>query len=258
MDDAKSILDRRLANGDVSIGEYREILSELGGGPVPPVQPLSTPLAQAPQLLVAVDDLAIFENGMFIGGQKIDLQRIAHISGDAYQFTLNFMLSSKLSRLTITLTDGACLNYSEDRTHRGDARHDAIRTAYAILRKATFSSRLDDLAQRIRSAGSLPIGIVDENPKKVVHLTVRGELVYRDQVVDLKQAKANDGLGIGVRSESLSGLNNKTDPDVIFASLHPKRMFRLPRKSIRFKAHGEDKDVVANLLQWLALPGNSL
>jgi hypothetical protein len=256
MGEAKDILDRRLAAGEISVEEYSSRLAALEGSSSSR-QPPQVPPAPPPKVLASFDDLVITERGLFISGKLIPLERIAKVNGSASQMSINFIPMMKDSSLHIELTDGTTFSYSEDSAYFSPIRHKQIRTAYAILRSATSQKRLDNLAAKVRRDGRVLLGLVDFDEKKPVYLTVRGELVSGELVVVLKIANANGGFGIGVEGRSL-GLSRSVDPDMIVASLNPAGRFTLPRGAIKFTATQEDKDAVANLLQWLAKPGNDL
>lgn len=259
MGEAKDILDHRLAAGEISVEEYLSRLAALQGsnGSRQPPQAPPAPPAPPPKALASFDDVLITERGLFISGKLIPLEHIAKVNGSASQMSLNFIPMMKDSSLDIELTDGTTFSYSEDSAYFSPIRHKQIRTAYAILRGATSQKRLDNLAAKVRREGRVLLGLVDFDEKKPVHLTVRGELVSGDLVVDLKIANANGGFGIGVEGRSL-GMSRSVDPDTIVASLNPAGRFTLPRGAIKFTAIYEDKDVVASLLEWLAKPGNNL
>lgn len=254
MGEARDILDRRFAAGEIGVEEYTTRRAILNGAvPSPPPPP---PPAAPPKVLASFDDVVINERGLFIAGNLIPLERIAKVDGDASQMSINFVPIMRDSTLHLELTDGTTFAYNEDSAYFSPIRHRQIRKAYAILRNATSQTRLDNLAGKVRREGRVRLGLHGKE-QEPVYLTVKGELVCGDKVIDLKVAKANGGFGIGVQSRSL-GMSRSEDPNVIVASLNPAGRFRLPRDRLEFFASYEDKDAVHSLLEWLAKPGNYL
>jgi hypothetical protein len=265
---ARSILDRRLALGEISIDEYQQMLRAMtahdGSAPSPHRESIDA-VASAKSKedaraapLASVDDLSVFSDSIVVRGESIPFASIARVYGGADQFTYNFIPMTKSSSLYIWTVDDREFAYTEDRTYLGNSRHKQIRATCGVLRQLTLQHRIGNLASRLRQHGRLVLGFCHDDDAKPVTLTSNGRLEADGLSVDLKAAKSHGAFGTGTLAKSISGLSSESRPEEIVASLHPVGWRNFHQASIVFTPLHEDSDVVTILLEWLAEPGNSL
>ena len=137
------------------------------------------------------------------------------------------------------------------------SRHKKIALLLSALSRATFQQRLDSLAQRLSSTGSIELYHAYTSDFESVVLTKDGKLTTPSRSVDLKRARSAGVFGVGTEWRSL-GLSRAYDPSEVAVCEDKGTFGYLPRKALRFHVSAEDEDVACALLLWMAEPGNSL
>ena len=125
----------------------------------------------------------------------------------------------------------------------------------ARLSEKTFSYRLNFLATFIRNHGEVVIGLDGRNNQ--VTLTLGGMLGYCTQEFDPKQAQTFV-LGLDADQDVVTCSARPVQPK--FLNLRGTDFFDLGLRNgiLRFALSNANRDVIWNLLQWLAQPGNKL
>ena len=250
-------LKTRLAAGEISADEYRELLGMLRDDEPSDRGSVANPLTQREKLLIEVDSIRLYENSIVIEGQIWPITDVVSVSGMSSSQSVNFIPMDKRSYVGFTLASGKFFSLSEDRTLFAPTRHKAIRALHATLKQLTFKSRLSRIATLLRQEGRLEIFHPYSGKGESVFLTVDGQIETATRKFDLKQAY-NEGLfGVGVESRSL-GYSRSYDTDEVAISQKKGLMEFILLDALRFTANKYDTDVINALLQWMAMPENKL
>lgn len=256
--DALEILKTRLAAGEISIAEYRELAAIVGAkGPSEPL-PSSLPSPRG-KLLAQIDDLQLHETGICVKGKWHPLADVTSVSGSSSSLSINFIPMSKTSSAYFSLATGEHISLDEDRVLLGGTRHKAIRNFYSCLQRLTLQSRLNRLATKLVSEARLqifqPPTTVRTSP---VFLTSDGRVQSGTRNIDLKAAKRTGTFGVGTEARSLSRSSHEYNTAEVVISEEKGLFGYIPLNAIRFTPNVHDSDIVHSLLIWLAAEGNYL
>ena len=146
---AKNILKTRLASGEISIEEYRQLLAALSGESEPHIKERSSDQGDIGLLeerpLAEFEDLKVFETCVFYKGCKHALSDVTSVRGAQSASLFNFVPTEKSSCVVMAFVSGETVNISEDRILFGGKRHEAIGRMLNLLRQVTFNHRLTNL-----------------------------------------------------------------------------------------------------------------
>jgi len=138
----KDVLKARLAAGEISIDEYRELLAEICDEVMDEgrnhIHNQSDALSTG-KLITEFEDLRLFENAIIHKNIAHPLSDITSVRGGQSEQSFNFLPTEKSSSLSIAFISGESIAISEQRILFGGKRHEAIGKLLAILRKATFN-----------------------------------------------------------------------------------------------------------------------
>jgi hypothetical protein len=193
-----------------------------------------------------------------IGGEKRKTDTIKSIGYGEDSFSINFVPITKGTIVNIVFTDGKSFHISEDRVYTSFGAHGKLNKLYSQLSHASFKTRLNLLANKLRKVGEL-------NLDHGVTLMRDGTLTNGSISVNLKKAGAHGDIAIGYEWQSL-GLSSASNPNLISVSENKiKTKITLLGNSgkaqagvIEFTVTLEDRDVSHSLLRWLSKEGNKL
>lgn len=245
------ILRRRLAAGEISLEQYREILRELEPSAVSNDRKNAADSLGSP--VVAVDDVNFYPEVITKDDKVRLLADVVSVAGGSEKDSVNFVRTGNSSWLTIGFSCGYELKFTEDRLYFGEARHKNIGLALAHVRKATFQRRLNNLATQLAQRRRLEV----YKGYQSVYLTYDGILEEGDQRVSIKVAKQSGTFGVGSEWRSL-GFSHGYNLQQVVASEQKGTLGYIPRKAIQFVANAVDTDVFNALIVWLALPDSKL
>lgn len=260
---SKDILKTRLASGEISIEEYRQLLATLSDESEPRIKERNSDQGgsglQEGRPLAEFEDLKIFENCVFYKNRKHALPDVTSVRGSQSSRSFNFVPTEKSSCIFMAFVSGETVNISEDRILFGGKRHEAIGRMLAILRQATFNHRLINLIKKLTGNGQVELykPIVGSGESIVLRkdcMVIAGSLS-----ISLKLAKSTGTFGLGSEWRSLNSLSHENNPYEVILS-EKRGMFGalIPRNALRFTPYIEDVDIVHALLEWMAAPDNQL
>jgi hypothetical protein len=253
------ILKARLAAGEISIDEYREILAEISTN-VPKSaeeQERPTPVeAKIGGLIFEFEHLRLFENAIIHENVVRYITDVTSVDGGQYTHSTNSIPSIKITGLTILFASGESINLEENRKWFGGKRHQALLKLLSMLREVTFKQRMANLTRKLRRQGQLEL-TRKSNVGEIVLLRKDGIVIASTKSVNLKVAKASGTFELGTHSTSL--MTTKSNPFEIVLSEKSKRFGRYsPSDALTFVAVTEDLDILRSLIAWMAEPGNKL
>jgi hypothetical protein len=159
--EVKRTLDLRLAEGSVSLPEYRALLAELDKATPRSETSASSSLGA---VLHQVDDLIIHERGLVVAGRRKYFEEITYVDGGTSEFSINVVARSRRSSISIGFSNGDSYFIDEERAYFGGKRHEAISRAVAILKQSTYQPRLKRFLHELAAAGELEIGEETRSP----------------------------------------------------------------------------------------------
>lgn len=260
------ILKARLAIGDISLEEYRQLLAEIRDEPSDgkSFNDAGSPgKLQTGAVVLEFEDLRLFENAIMYRNVTHPLSDVTSVRGGQSQQSFNFVPTEKSSSVHIAFVSGEPISISEQRILFGGKRHDAIGRLLATLRKMTFNQRVTNLAKKLIQQGQINLTttwvIGGREVGEVVTLRKDGTVVTPTKSVNLKVAKASGTFGLGTEWHSLNAMSHKTNPlEVVLSEKKGMLGALIPSGALKFVPFLEDIDVVHALLEWMAEPQNKL
>lgn len=253
MSTAIQILKSRLAAGEIGLDEYRALLaviSTAAEGGLPTTESLGAVLAE-------VDDVKLYQSALSSGGKIFGLDSVKSVAGGSSSSSINYIPMDKSTWLTIRFISRDMISLREQRTYFAGGRHKAIATLYGLVRRATFQSRLNNLAAKLVREKRIEIYHPYTGKDEAVFLTSGGDLETATKTIGLKAAKANGMFGVGTEWRSL-GFSRGYDTNEVIVCEKKGTLGFIPRSALRFNANEGDTDVINALLIWLADPNNAL
>lgn len=267
----KQALDLRLARGEISLAEYRQILAEIDADAS--VQPTDTTPSLG-SLVHQVDDLLIYERGLIVAGRKKAFDDIAKVEGGTWEFSINVVARARRSHISIAFRNGDSYFIDEERAYLGNKRHEAISRAAALLKRQTFLSRVRNFVRELSSAGELVIGNEATNP--FPHLLFDGARIVANVVTGAPPLGpvrlSTDGVlrgpmaALNIRYCREHGLlelgvsrHNFSSPREVYATEEKPIVFATWNRSraLYFEINHEvGADAVMSVLDWFAKGGN--
>ena len=262
----QDILKTRLAAGEISLDEYRQLLAEIGKECVEDKSPRdSSPSNELKTgaLFFEFEDLRLFENAIVYRNVAHPLSDVTSVRGVQSRQSFNFFPTERSSSLHVSFLSGDSISITEQRILLGGKRHDAIGRLLATLRKMTFNQRLTNLAKKLIHQGQVELTtawvIGGREVGELVILRKDGTVVTPTKTVDLKVAKASGTFGLGTEWRSLNAMSHKTNPSEVVLSEKKGMLGALiPSGALKFVPFAEDIDIVHALLAWMAEPQNRL
>ena len=138
---AKNILKTRLASGEISIEEYRQLLAALSGESEPHIKERSSDQGD----IGLLEERPLVETCVFYKGCKHAISDVTSVRGAQSASLFNFVPTEKSSCVVMAFVSGETVNISEDRILFGGKRHEAIGRMLNLLRQVTFNHRLTNL-----------------------------------------------------------------------------------------------------------------
>lgn len=249
-------LKARLARGEITIGEYKEILGELTSGAK---EEHSNGVGELGSLLAEVAEVAAFEHGFKIQDSRYRYDAIASIRGGVEKSSVNGITTTKKSHFSLRLSDGMELSVSEGSTWFGRKRHTAIVNVFVELNRRSFNSRVQALAQRLRKEGEVRLGYSGLRGKDPVTLFSDGTIGNSKHRFDIKAASAMGTLQLGVTRANLGASSYSSPLEIVISDKKKPRALAVPLgRKISFVPTSEDPDIVHALIGWIAAPENRL
>lgn len=264
--DPMGVLKTRLAAGEISIEEYRQLLAEISDQTTDkprPAAPGASEVMQTGGLIFEFEDLRLFENVIIYKNSSYPIHDVTSVRGGQSQQSFNFVPTEKSSSLHVRFLSGESISISEERLLFGGKRHEAIGRLLATLRKMTFQQRLNNLAKKLIQKGQIELTttffIGGREVGEVVTLRKDGTVTTPKNTVNLKIAKASGTFGLGTEWHSLNALSHKSNPSEIVLSEKKGLLGALiPFGALEFTPFVEDTDITHALLAWMAKPENKL
>lgn len=260
------ILQARLASGEITVEEYRQLLAELQltqprglQGNTPPALPPAEPDAGYGRVLATVDDLIIYERAISHRDTVRSIKDVAHVFGNQSSYTFNFVPFQRSTSLIMTFVDGKSIYVSEDRAWFGGRRHAELAKALLLVRRLTLNARAINLVLKLRRDGQVLLSKPIGKGAEPVTLYLDGTVGTPTRRIDIKRAKESGTFGIGTEWHSINGMNTRSDPyEVVLSEERGLIGALIPRNSIRFTPFLQDVDAIHAVLNWLSKPGNTL
>lgn len=259
------ILKARLAAGDISVDEYRQLLAEVREGTAQNDRGKSRSPDEMPTgaLVLEFEDLRLFENVIEYRNVTRPLTDVTSVRGGQSQQSFNFVPTEKSSSVHIAFLSGDPISISEQRIVFGGKRHQAIGHLLVALRQMTLRQRITNLAKRLIQQEHIELtktwDIGGKTVGEVVTLTKDGMISTPTKTVNLKVAKACGTFGLGTEWHSLNALSQKTNPyEVVLSEKKAILGTLIPSGALKFVPFLEDIDAVHALLAWMAEPRNTL
>jgi hypothetical protein len=266
MENSKSILKERLAKGDISVDEYRNLLSIIYEDNA---EESKSELIDQPnqlktnRLIYEFEDIQIFEDKIIFKNKEFSIKDIVTVFGKFSDSYFNFVPMSRSSLFAVGFLSGEPINLYEHRDFLGWKRHKAIRHIYDILRKITFNQRLTNLAKKLKQQGEVQLTktwvFEGKEHGQTVILMKDGNIIVNNKRVNIKTAKASGTFSIGTEWRSINGMNRHSTPNEVVLS-EKKGLLKslIPTDAIRFVPTCEDIDITLSLLEWISEPENNL
>lgn len=260
---AKNILKTRLASGQISIEEYRQLWATLSDESEPQTRECNSDQRgrelQEGRLLAEFEDLKVFQNCVSYKEWRHALRDVTSVRGGQSSRSFNFVPTEKSSCIVIAFVSGETVNISEDRILFGGKRHEAIVRILTLLRQITFNHRLTNLTKKLIDNGQIELYKPIVGSGESVVLRKDGIVISGSLSINLKQAKATGTFGLGSEWRSLNSMNHENNPyEVILSEKRGLFGALIPRNALRFVPYIEDVDIVHALLGWLATTENQL
>jgi hypothetical protein len=256
------ILQARLASGEITIAQYRELRAELQpSNPAELANPKQSakPDLSTGRLLLKVDEICIYENAISTPEQIKPISDVTSVSGGESSFTFNFVPFSRNSSLSIAFTNGKAISLREDRAWLGMRRHNQIHEALILIRRLTFDARFLNLALKLRIERSIELAHAQFGDTEPIKLYLDGTIGTSKRRISIKEANLNGTFGTGSEKVSITGRTRSTSPNEVVIS-ETKGFFGslIPKDAIQFTPTFHDVDIVHALLNWYANPKNTL
>lgn len=251
-------LKSRLTAGEISVGEYRELLAVLtapsGLGSAASGRRSDSPPTLGPPLAEIRNPehgtITLYETAIVVGGAKRDLADVVSVRRCRFSFGVNLVPVANYTSVLVKFRDGVGINISESRVYTSFGAHKALGALASLLGQMTSQARLNELVSRLRRDGRVLLYKDDKNERSVA-LTSDGTIKKGDFLLNLKEADS-----ILVWPED----SDEETVTIIRKKLKDSHTFGIgaPKDRIEFVILEEDKDIVLNLLAWFAEPGNQL
>jgi hypothetical protein len=252
------VLKARLAAGEISIAEYRELLAEVRAQS-PDQRHLDAPPFETGRLLREFEQFRLFEHGIEINQQFHPLSQVVSVRGGQSYKSFNLVPSENRSSFAITFVSGEHASAIEERLVFGGKRHEALDHLLHEVRQVTFTHRLINLVRKLSENGRIDLYKPPLGGEETVVLRKDGVVVTGTRTVDLKSAKASGTFGLGTQWRALNAVSQKSNPtEVVISESRGLLSALIPRDALRFTPYPEDVDVVHSLLGWLAEPNHWL
>jgi len=254
--EVKKALDLRLANGNITLAEYKEMLRTIAENDVihnsksetPDSQPSNRRNENLQPVLVVDQELSLFADFLVHQGNKFSYSAIKSLSFSLSRFTLNFVPMSNLSSFFIEFDNGHIINYLIDKIFVRGQKSKLLEQAYQFLRELTSKQRIGKIILSLKKDG-----FIDVPSQPVVRLyrdgTVEDDKLQR---LNLKECKKNNALYIGM--EYGFGINRGSQPDEIRLYEKPSRF---SKKKIIFSLCA-NQDIFKSLIAWLSESNNKI
>ncbi|MHB8090288.1 MAG: hypothetical protein ACYDH8_01570 [Syntrophales bacterium] len=249
--EVKKALDLRLANGNITLAEYKEMLRTIAENEIVQISKAETPVRQPSNrrnenlqpILVVDQDLSLFDVFLVHQGNKFAYTEIKSLSFSFSRMTLNFVPMSNMSSFSIEFDNGHQISYFIDKMFVRGQQSKLLEQAYLFLQKLTFQQRIGKVIINLKENG-----FVDIPSKPVVRLYRDGTVVDdKQQRLNLKECKRNNALYIGMRYGF--GANTSTQPYEIRVYEKPSRF---SKTKIIFFLSDANQDIWKSLIAWLA------
>jgi len=291
----KDILNDRLASGEISLDEYRQILAEIDKsssgnkkfsrnfegfmtGCFSNYQKVRDKIDEkvsgakkvyhdysaydhstTGDFVFEFEDLLLFENVIVHENITRPISDITSVRGWRTQRSFNFVPSSKNSWVNITFLSKESILIIEDSTMLKGKRHDAIMFLYSILRERTFKQRLNNSFQELIKNGEIKFAYDGKNLDKIITLKKDGTLSTPRGSMNLKIAKSSGTFGIGTEWNSLIGISRRENSGEVIISEKKGLLGSLvPRGALSLEIFIVDMDIAHFMLIWMADPQNTL
>ncbi len=195
-EDPELVLKRRLAEGAISIDQYRELIAEIRPSVPNATKAFGTSTAPLGRKLAECDDLVVYETGLVFRGRQHPVDSVTSVRGGQSSSSINFVPTEKSTSLSIALVDGDTISLQEQRILFGGSRHKALLQTLATLRQITFKPRLINLVVKLKKQGFIELSRPMFGNGETVTLSVDGTVSAGARSISLKQAKASGTFGV--------------------------------------------------------------
>jgi hypothetical protein len=260
------VLKARLAAGEITIEEYRKVqaaLSEPQGDIDEGQTSRCSETVHTGALIVEFEDLKVFQEAISYNNISHPISEVTSVRGGQSEKSFQFVPTEKSSSCYIEFTSGQSILISEKRILFAGKRHEQIANLLAIVRRVTFSHRVQNLVKKLVRDGQIPLTtaiiVGGKDAAAAVFLRKDGTVLTPNKSVNLKTAKAIGTFGLGTEWRSLNALSHSSNPyEVVLSEKRGMLGAMVPRDALKFIPFVDDVDIVHSLLAWLAEPANKL
>lgn len=251
------ILKQRLASGEIDVYEYKLIVKELEEKEHSQQQYSNESIRK--NLVVMLDnELKVYEDGMDYKGRFFPLSKVTSVKSGTRSDTLNFVITSRVTGLSISFTDMETIYISENRAWFKSDRHKAIASAGHKIKQITFRNRVNNFVDKLIKNESVQVYSPFSKREEAVFLHSNGTLRTPTKSVDLKTAQNTGTLIIGTKTESNFSNSRSSDSSEVAISETPcGRNGKIPGNAIIFFPSLDDTDVVHGVIEWMSHEGNN-
>jgi hypothetical protein len=259
------ILKGRLAQGEITISEYQQILAQLTEGENPrgdktektsqkEVSVRILDIIFGPNSYAAPTDLKPLEvnkrfviHGSFFEykGKRLEFEQIISIGAEFDTQTVN-LVSSSSSVVTLVLANQEKILLTGMSIVTAGRTNKIVMAAYQILSRITFSNRYQRYVNELKTNDSVVLNAYQLMPFGKVLLTQDGCLVKGGSSVNLRLSAENDCLVIGTSWGS--SVQGGVNPSEVVAGERSTSIFS---KRVKFTVVF-DRDVVFELIRGFA------
>ena len=239
-EDLISILKKRLAKGEISIGEYNELSSILANDIR---QKASTPTINESSFqdkpVILIDEKNWFGNATFAHQGNIHhIEEIIALRSRQQTQTLNFA-PSHLAGFDLTLNVGSVLNYFAMSIFVKTNKVNILNEAYDFIRKITFTQRVNQYLRQIEDKGSFQY--------HDYFIYGNGEIKHKNKMVNIAESALQNNVEFG-RKSSVNLSSYYTPDEIWIFNKIPGKFFK---QHILIKTK-ENRDVIYAILIKLA------
>ena len=247
-DNLIDILKKRLAVGEISIDEYRQLMSEVCNSSFESKAQENPDLSgslDTGSFIDGIDNFQLYKNVIVYQDKTYKLTNVSRVYGEQSSSSVNFFPTSRRSSFGVSFTFGESINISEDKTMFAGSRHDKIGRIYSALRSLTINQRITNLAIKIKQQGEVFLTKEWNYQGKVYGQNIifrrDGMLVTPTRVINLKVAKASGVFQLGSEWRGINGISKKSNPyEVILSEKKATLGFVVPSDALKFTPSHED------------------
>ncbi|MGZ5056336.1 MAG: hypothetical protein ACXWAT_15535 [Methylobacter sp.] len=258
-------LNQRLANGEITISEYNQILEKIrntgGSSPTGTKDILKQGASISRKLLETLfgsklyptptdaeplqitSDLTLYGTFFVYKGEQFSFLDIKSIGFQGHSQTINLIPANSSVHLHIVMNNSKSIFLSGMAVIIQSGRNKRLGAAYQILSSKTFERRLREYVDELNSNGFIEVGNIVK-----VKITKDGYLVKGGSKVNLRISAQKKFLFLGVEWADF-GNNSSRNPYEVLAGESGTGMFS---DRVRFKVVN-DRDVVFTILRHLSV-----